>query len=250
MRVVSTHLAMRALVAIPCFNERANIMCTLDDLRANVPGVDRLVIDDGSVDGTTAALREAHLPAVKVVRHPANLGYGCAIQTAAKYALAGGYDAVVFFDGDGQHSGSDVPAALAVLAGGRVDIAVGSRFLGTCGYEIPFSRRAGMAVFRVLLRALSGPRVTDPTSGFQALDRRAMGVCASESFSVAFPDADMLLLYHRAGLVVAEFPACFNPRANGRSMHSLTSAAHYIYNMCISMLVVALTPHKPDRTAR
>ena len=237
---------MRSLVAIPCFNERANILLTLDDLLSHVPQVDCLVVDDGSTDDTATALREARLPRVTVLRHPVNLGYGCAIQTAAKYALAGGYDTVVFFDGDGQHSGGDVPVALAVIAEGRADVAVASRFLGSCGYHIPFSRRAGMTVFRALLRALSGLRVTDPTSGFQALDRRAMRICASESFSTAFPDADMLLLYHRAGLTIAEFPGCFGPRTSGRSMHSLVSAAHYIYKMSISMLVVALTPHSTE----
>ena len=238
---------MRALVAIPCFNEEHNILHTLDDLRVHAPGIDCLVVDDGSDDATAAVVREARMRRVSVVRHPVNLGYGSAIQTASKYALAHDYDIVVFFDGDGQHSGSDVPLALTTIADGGVDVAVGSRFLGSCGYRIPFSRRTGMTVFRALLRVLSGPRVTDPTSGFQALDRRAMHICASESFATAFPDADMLLLYHRAGLKIAEFPALFKPRTSGRSMHSLTSSAHYIYKMSISMLVVALTSHKADR---
>lgn len=238
--------AIRALIAIPCFNEQANVRRTLDDVLTHVPEVECLVVDDGSADDTAAVVRAARLPGVTVVRHPVNLGYGCAIQTAAKYALVAGYDAVVFFDGDGQHSGSDVPVALALIVDGRADVAVGSRFLGTCGYRVPFSRRAGMTVFRTLLRALSGLRVTDPTSGFQALDRRAMRICASESFSTAFPDADMLLLYHRAGLTVSEFPGSFKPRTSGRSMHSLISAVHYMYKMSISMLVVALTPHRPD----
>ena len=245
---MNTRTGMRTLVAIPCFNERANILRTLDDLRSHAPQVDCLVVDDGSADDTAAALRAAELSRLTVLRHPVNLGYGCAIQTAAKYALAAGYDTVVFFDGDGQHSGSDVPIALAVIAEGRADVAIASRFLGTCGYSIPFSRRAGMTVYRGLLRAMSGLRVTDPTSGFQALDRRAMRICASESFSTAYPDADMLLLYHRAGLTLVEFPGCFKPRISGRSMHnSLVSAIHYVYNMSISMLVVALTPHRPDR---
>lgn len=243
---MTTRPAIRALVAIPCFNERDNILRTLDDLLSQVPEVECLVVDDGSADDTAVVVRAAGLPRMTVVRHPVNLGYGCAIQTAAKYALAGGYDAVVFFDGDGQHSGSDVPVALALIADGRADVAVGSRFLGSCDYRIPFSRRAGMIVFGTLLRALSGLRVTDPTSGFQALDRRALRICASESFSTAFPDADMLLLYHRAGLTVVEFPGTFKPRTSGRSMHSLVSAIHYIYKMSISMLVVALTPHKAD----
>ena len=102
-------------------------------------------------------------------------------------------------------------------------------------------------MFRTVLRALSGLRVTDPTSGFQALDRQAMVICASESFDTAFPDADMLLLYHRSGLKVIEFPGHFKPRTSGISMHSTLSAAHYVYKMTISMLVVALTPHKIDK---
>ena len=236
----------RTLVAVPCFNERDNVLATLADLFEHAPGVDCLVVDDGSIDGTAALVRDARLPRVDVVRHSVNLGYGCAIQTAAKYALAAGYDAVMFFDGDGQHSGADVPVALALVTGGRANVAVGSRFLGDCGYRIPFSRRVGIAVFRTLLRLLSGLEVTDPTSGLQALDRRAMRVCASESFSTSFPDADMLLLYHRAGLTLAEFPGSFRRRAAGESMHSPGSVVRYVYKMTVSMLAVALTQHKPD----
>ena len=243
---MTPYAATRALVAIPCFNEGDNILSTLADLRAQAGDFDCLVVDDGSRDDTADIVRRERLPRVEVVRHPVNLGYGCAIQTGAKYALASGYDVIVFFDGDGQHSGADVTTALGLIADGGANVAVGSRFLGSCGYRIPFSRRAGMAVFRTLLRMLSGLRVTDPTSGFQALDRRAMRICASESFSTAFPDADMLLLYHRAGLGVREFPGSFRQRTSGRSMHSLLSAFYYIYKMTISMLVVAFTPHKPD----
>lgn len=235
---------MRALVAIPCFNEAHSIVRTLDDLRAHAPEVDMVVIDDGSDDGTSAIVRSAPFHGVTVVRHAVNLGYGSAIQTAARYALDRGYDAVVFFDGDGQHSGEDVPTGLAVIGDGGVDVGVGSRFLGSCAYRIPFSRRAGMAVFRTLLRILSGLRVTDPTSGFQVLDEKAMRLCASESFSTAFPDADMLLMYHRAGLGVAEFPASFRERSSGDSMHSVMASFYYIYKMTISMIVVALTPRR------
>ena len=150
------------------------------------------------------------------LHHPVNLGYGSAIQTAAKYALAGEYEAIVFFDGDGQHSGSDVPAALAIIAEEEANVAVGSRFLGSCGYAIPLSRRVGMVVFRTVLRAFSGLRVTDPTSGLQALDRRAMRICASDSFNTAFPDADMLLLYHRAGLKGRRVPRDFQASDVGK----------------------------------
>ena len=176
-----------------------------------------------------------------------NLGYGCAIQTAAKYALAGGYDAVVFFDGDGQHSGADVPVALALVTGGRADVAVGSRFLGDCGYRIPFSRRVGIAVFRTLLRLLSGLEVTDPTSGLQALDpprhaRLRLGVVPPP----AFPDADMLLLYHRAGPHGGGVPRRL-PWARLRRVDALARlVVRYVYKTTVSMLAVALTQHKPD----
>ncbi len=230
------------LVAIPCFDEERNIGRTLADVFAHAGAVDVVVVDDGSDDRTAAVVRDARHARVTVIRHPLNLGYGSAIQTAAKYAQRKGYRTLVFFDGDGQHSALDVPAALALVADGRADVGVGSRFLGTCGYHVPFSRRAGMATFRVLLRLLSGLRVTDPTSGLQVLNSRAIRICGSESFSTAFPDADMLLLYHRAGLKVVEFPASFRARTHGKSMHSVLASAYYIYKMTVSMLVVAITP--------
>ena len=89
--------------------------------------------------------------------------------------------------------------------------------------------------------------MTDPTSASRLSTGRRCVICASESFDTAFPDADMLLLYHRSGLKVIEFPGHFKPRTSGNSMHSTLSAAHYVYKMTISMLVVALTPHKTDK---
>ncbi len=77
---------------------------------------------------------------------PCNLGYGGAVQTGFKYALAHGFEAILQIDADGQHDPKSAAALLAPVASGEADIAIGSRFTGKANYPIPLPRRIGMGV--------------------------------------------------------------------------------------------------------
>jgi glycosyltransferase involved in cell wall biosynthesis len=130
-----------------------------------------IVVDDGSLDTTGV---EAHAAGAIVLRHAINRGQGAAVLTGIQYALSRGADVVVTFDADGQHDPNDIPAIVAPIVEGRVDIALGSRFIG---------RTEGMPVLRRILlrgailftRAFSAVRVTDAHNGVRALSRRAAG---------------------------------------------------------------------------
>lgn len=233
---------MRHLVVIPCFNEEASLGATLSELRRHLPTTPVLVVDDGSRDGTAQVAQAFASQDVTLLRHPQNLGYGSAVQTGAKYAVRHGFDAVALFDADGQHDAADLPAAMFHVERGDADVVVGSRFLGSCGYRMPALRMFGIRLFRGLLRLLSGLRITDPTSGLQVLNRRALAICVSDAYSVEYPDADMLMAYSRAGLRVMETPAAFRPRVTGTSMHSSFKGVYYVYKVTLSMLMIASRP--------
>jgi glycosyltransferase involved in cell wall biosynthesis len=163
------------LVILPAYCEEASLAAVLDDLAATLPDVDVLVIDDGSPDRTAeiAASRSVH-----VVRHPFNLGYGCALETGYLFGRRGAYKAVVQMDADGQHEARYVKLLAAPVLAGQADIVVGSRFVETVEprqtYAMGPLKRLGKSWFRFLLRRLGGPRLTDPTSGFQALSPRVL----------------------------------------------------------------------------
>jgi len=177
---------------------------------------------------------------VQVVTLPINLGYGVALQTGYKYALAKGYYFVLQMDADGQHEARDLPALLEVVQLKRADVAIGSRFLNGRKYRSPFFRRIGMQLFAVIASAITHTRVTDPTSGFQALNRRVVEYYASPAYPVDYPDADVLIMLYYAGFRFVEVPVTMYPAESGKSMHGGIRPLYYVFKMFLAILMVML----------
>jgi hypothetical protein len=224
----------RILVIVPACNEREGIASTLDELRVNVPFADVLVVDDGSRDGTADIAKNM---GVKVLRLPFNLGIGGAVQTGFKYALRGDYDAVVQVDADGQHDASYLPRLIDCLVAGKADIVVGSRYLDDDPPKVSFVRNLGIRYFSWLASRVIGCRITDCSSGFRALNRRAVRFF-SENYPVDFPDAEALILAHRAGLSIAELPARFRRRSRGKSSLHVFRFLYYPVKETFSVLMI------------
>jgi len=222
----------KILVLIPAFNEGEQIAAIVKEVQKELPEAMVLVINDGSSDQTAG---QAAAAGAKVLTHPFNMGYGVALQTGYKFALRSGYDCVLQMDGDGQHDPRYLRRLLAAVEEGQADVALGSRFLGPGGYRAPFFRRMGMRLFGFLASRLSGQKFSDPTSGYQALNRRAINFCVKDSFPGDYPDADVLILMRRLGLRIREIPVEMQPSLNGRSMHSGWKPLYYIYKMLLSI---------------
>jgi glycosyltransferase involved in cell wall biosynthesis len=228
----------RLLVVIPALNESRVIQRVLAQVQAQVDA-DILVVDDGSLDNTS---EEARLGGALVAMHVVNLGYGAALQTGYRYALRHGYDAVLQLDADGQHDPASIPALIEALS--RADVVVGSRFLGSGSYRPPLARRAGMWFFGKLASLLCGQRVTDPTSGFQAVSRAALNFYAHERYPVDYPDADVLAMVARSGLRLAEVPVRMLAPASGKSMHAgVLRPLYYVFRMTLALALVPLRSH-------
>jgi len=233
----------RAIIIMPAHNEAANLPSVFADLRRHAPDLDVVVVDDASSDETTAIA--AQLGAV-VVTLPCNLGYGGAVQTGFKYAVENGYDYAVMMDADGQHDPEFIPSLLAPVVAGEADVAIGSRFLGVMDYEAGWAKRAGMAIFGAIAAHFTGRRVTDPTSGFQALNRKALRFFARDNYPSDYPDTDTLLLLHYAGFRVVEVPVRIRGRLAGTSMHSSWKVFYYAFKMFLSIFMVLLRQKTND----
>ncbi len=227
---------MRSLLIIPALNEAANIAGVIANLRLHFSG-DIAVIDDGSDDDTAALARQA---GAAVLRHPCNLGIGAAVQTGFLYALSAGYDIVIRQDGDGQHDPSYIPKFIELLAADQADIVVGSRFLAREGYQSTLVRRAGILILGVV-SALVGRRVTDPTSGYWGLNRRAVQVLA-KSHPDDYPETEALVLAARAGCRVHELPVIMYARTAGQSSISALYSGFYMLKVVLALLVGRLRP--------
>src|SRR5262245_31841497 len=119
------------LVVIPAYNEAACIASVVNEVRAELPSADVLVVDDGS-DDDTAALASA--AGALVARLPFNLGVGGARRLGYRYGCDRGYDAVVQVDADGQHDPRFAHVLLEGLA--TADVVIGARFAGEGSYQV------------------------------------------------------------------------------------------------------------------
>jgi len=230
------------LIVVPAFNEAGNIGRVVGGIRETVPGTAILVVDDGSSDDTTALAREA---GAAVISLPFNLGYGVALQTGFKYALQQGYDYVIQMDADGQHDPGSVEDLVAEVRKGQADVILGSRFLGSSSFKPQIARKLGIVLFRAIVSGVVGERISDPTSGFQALNRKVLELYATETYPVDYPDADVLIMAHRAGFKIKEIPVVmYSAAPTGKSMHSGFRPLYYVFKMFLSILVTLMRPRR------
>ena len=236
-----------AIAVVPAHNEGESIGETVREIRRSCPGLDVLVIDDGSSDCTGRKALEA---GAMVIRSEENMGVGEAERRGLVYAYEHGYGYAVRLDGDGQHPASDIARLLEPLCTGAADVVVGSRFLGGSGegYEVSMPRRLGISYFRTLLRVSSSRYFADPTSGYRAYSRRAMYLfCQVEP--VRYPEVTSLRLFARNGLAVREVAVRMRPRANGRSTIGAWSAACMMVGVTLDLMRPSppLSPFQPEQ---
>lgn len=213
----------RVLVVVPAYNEAASIALVLAEVRESLPGLDVLVVDDGSVDNTAAIARTFH---VRVASHPFNMGVGGAMRTGFRYAANHGYDIVVQVDADGQHIAEQ---ALTLVAATReADIVIGSRFGSGADYEVHAVRGAAMRLVAQLMSRVVGGTLTDSTSGFRAFSRPAIGLFAHH-YPVEYlgDTVESLVLARRSGLRVAEVGVVMRQRVGGRPSQNTVSSIGY-----------------------
>jgi glycosyltransferase involved in cell wall biosynthesis len=224
----------RSIAIGPARNEEGAVGGVVEEIKAVDPRFDVVVIDDGSTDATAAAAAAA---GAFVVRLPFNLGIGAAVQTGFIFALEHGYELAVRLDGDGQHDPHELPKLLAVLERGEADIVTGSRFVDRDGdYRPALTRRIGITWFARLVSALTRQRVTDTTSGFQALNRTGIALFARD-YPADYPEVEATLLVLRHRLRLAEVPVRMRDREHGRSSITFLRSVYYMFKVTLALVV-------------
>jgi glycosyltransferase involved in cell wall biosynthesis len=193
---------------LPAFNEGEVIEGVLERLEGVVNGgglgYEVVVVDDGSVDDTRVralryAVRNGH---VRVVGYDRNVGKGFAVRTGFDSAVG---EAVVFVDSDLDVDVGQVRRYADALRYG--DIVVGSKWHRDSVVEVPVVRRFLSRGFNVLVRLLTGVRVSDTQTGIKAVRREAFeGVFGRLSVKRFAFDVELLVLAGVYGLRVVELP--------------------------------------------
>ena len=226
---------------MPALNEQESVGTVVREVFAKVPGVDVLVVDDGSTDATSEVARRA---GARVAVLPFNLGVGGAMRVGFRYALENGYEAVVQVDADGQHDPGEVPLLLAEL--GDADVVLGARFAGEGAYTVGGPRRWAMVVLSTFLSSTAKTRLTDTTSGFRASGPRAVRLFAEHYPAEYLGDTiESLVIAARAKCVIVQVPVAMRVRAGGRPSHNPFKAAAYLGRATMALFFALMRPPVP-----
>jgi glycosyltransferase involved in cell wall biosynthesis len=193
----------RILTALPVYNE-------VDHVTGAIAGAlsycrDVLLVDDGSIDGTSALL--AARDDIRLIRHATNQGYGIALRSAFAFAVQSGYDVLVTIDCDGQHQPQLIPKFAERCSAGDVDIVSGSRYLRRFpGDSDPPAerRRVNLSITAELNRRL-GLQLTDAFCGFKAYRVPALAQIELTEPGYAMP-LELWAQAARLGLRIVELP--------------------------------------------
>ena len=225
----------KRLVIIPAYNERGNILKTVEDVQKNAPDFDYIVVNDCSTDDTLALCREHGL---NVVSLPLNLGIGGGVQTGYLYAAEHGYDIAAQFDGDGQHNASYLSRMADKLEKEHLHMVIGSRYIEKKGFQSSGLRRFGIRYFTGLIRMVTGKTITDPTSGMRIVNRDLIEEFARD-YPRDYPEPESVTAVLRAGKKVEEVPVEMNERAEGVSSISGRKSVYYMVKVSIAVLMAA-----------
>jgi len=214
---------MRTLVIIPTYNEKDNVAAITSAVLEQAPGVDVLVVDDNSPDGTAAIVESqmTNQPRLRLLRREKKEGLGRAYLAAFRWAIEQGYDAVVEMDADFSHRPVDLSKILAALE--KSDFVVGSRYIaggGTVNWGLlrKLISRGGSLYARTIL----GYPLKDWTGGFNAWKKSVLlgidylGV-KSEGYSFQI---ELKYRSLKNGFQGQEVPILFEDRRVGQSKMS------------------------------
>ena len=217
---------MKKLVIIPTYNEIENIHKIIRAFMSLEGGFHILIIDDGSPDGTAAAVKELQKDfedRLFLLERSGKLGLGTAYLTGFKWGLEHGYDYIFEMDADFSHDPDDLPRLYAACAEGGADLAIGSRYCdGVSVVNWPIGRILMSYFASVYVRTLLGFHIYDSTAGFLCYSRKVLETIDLDKVQMKGYGFQIEMKYsaHKLGFKIAEVPVIFVNRKEGTSKMS------------------------------
>lgn len=226
---------MKVLLIIPAYNEEQNILNTINQIKSFSNEIDYIVINDGSSDETRKILQENNINHINLIR---NLGIGGAVQTGYKYAYEKGYDIAIQFDGDGQHDVEYLQAICEPIIDGQADMVIGTRYLdkSSSKFQSTFMRRLGSNIISLFIKIFAGKKITDPTSGFRAVNKKVIEEFA-KNYPTEYPEPESTVSLLVNGYNVQEVPVSMNERTGGVSSIRFWKSADYMIKVVLAIMI-------------
>lgn len=236
---------MKILLILPAYNEQENILQTVNKIKEYSNELDYIVINDGSTDNTEQILAQNNINHIKLVN---NLGIGGAVQTGYKYAYENKYDIAIQFDGDGQHDVTFVPKICQPLIDGQADMCIGTRYLdkSSSEFQSTFMRRLGANIISVFIKLMTRTKITDPTSGFRAANKKVIEEFA-QNYPTEYPEPESTVSLLVNGYKVKEEPVSMNERKGGVSSIRLWKTIDYMVKVVLSIIIDSISFRRKRR---
>ncbi|GFI70637.1 undecaprenyl-phosphate mannosyltransferase [Lachnospiraceae bacterium] len=224
-------MEMKILIVIPAYNEELNIERVVSNLINNYPQYDYVIVNDGSTDKTGVICRKHGWNLIDL---PVNLGLTGAVQAGMKYAVKHGYDAVLQYDGDGQHRAEFIEKMKEEMVSSNAEIIIGSRFVSE---KKPSSlRMLGGNIISMIIKLSTGQKITDPTSGMRLFGKN---VLLEFSRDINYgPEPDTISYLIKQGVKVEEIQVYMDERIAGESYLNVIRSIKYMVLMSFSILFI------------
>ena len=152
------------------------------------------------------------------------------------YAKKNGYDIAVQVDGDGQHDPAFLNKMAEFMEKERADMVIGSRFIEREGFQSSGIRRVGIRYFTLLIKILTGKKITDPTSGLRMVNRKIIDMFA-EDYPKDYPEPESVVTVLNRGKCVVEIPVIMKEREGGVSSISMKNSIYYMIKVSMAILI-------------
>ena len=222
---------LKLLIIIQAYNEAFNIERVVDNLIANYPQYDYVIVNDGSSDDTRKICANRKYNFLDL---PINVGLAGAIRAGIRYANYHGYDYAVQIDGDGQHEPKYIKDMLEKMETAQADIVIGSRFKEK---KKPNSMR--MLGSRIISGAIKlttgGKKIEDVTSGMRLFNKRMI---KNFGYNMHYsPEPDTIAYLLNCGIKIEEIQVEMYERIAGTSYLNLKNSVWYMLKMLFSILI-------------
>ncbi|MBI3090225.1 MAG: polyprenol monophosphomannose synthase [Candidatus Tectomicrobia bacterium] len=213
------------LVILPTYNEATNIRPLIEAIQGFLPGVQVLVVDDDSPDGTADVVRRhCQGEAVRLLLRTSDRGRGRAGIAGFRWSVERAFPYVVEMDADFSHHPRHLPALVTPVRRGELDVAIGSRQVEGGGERgrSPI-RQMVTKLANAYVRGVMSLPVRDCTSGYRCFRHEVLAAIPWDCLTSVGPSVveEVLHLVARLGFRIGEVPILFEERRQGSSQLTL-----------------------------